>query len=910
MLSVGVITAGGVGYYLDSVAAGVDDYYARTEPGRWLGAGAEALGLAGEVDVGQIDSLVRGLNPLSGESFGQRLGKVTALDLTFSAPKSVSLLAELADPAVRRAVREGHDQAVAATVSFLETEGVLVGRRGVAGSHQVETLGAVAAGFVHRTSRAGDPQLHTHVLLFNRAHGIDGRWGALHSRRVFAWAKTAGYVYQAALRAELSERLAVTWQPVSHGTADLTGIGDAQLDAFSTRRSQIESALERSGHSSARAAQVATLSTRPSKPEPIDPEQQRRAWQHRAEEVGMDAGALAAVSGRSRNAELLEDPRMLGRRLAGAHGLTEHRSTFDRRHLIQAVAEHASIGARPEQLLERARAVLTDPAFVELDRESGLSGRLYSTRELLNLEQQVLDGFDRRRNTGSARCPAKDVEWVIADRPTLGDEQAEMVRQLCCSGHGIEVAVGRAGTGKTYALEAARRAWSNQNVTVIGAALAARTAAGLQAGTGIASTTIDQLLTDLARPGAVDILPRGGVVVVDEAGMVGTRKMADLMRAAERARTKVVLVGDPRQLPEVEAGGAFSALAKRAEAVHLTTNRRQSNEWERQALDQLRHGEVSKAVAVYRDHQRITLAATAEEARTALVADWWDTYQAAGPEQTVMVGLTRADVKDLNQRARHHLQTAGGLGTRLDVADQTFAEGDLVMALRNDRRLGVTNGTRAHVIAVDHDDRALRIRTLDGRDLTLPPDYLEGGNLDHGYALTAHKAQGITVTDAFVLGSDRLYREAGYTAMSRATTHTQLYYQVASPPPSWQPAVTVEPDTELTRLLSRSAAQRLASEPSGDPIALRDAALADPGAHLLDRLGPPPPSGRRRDAWAAAATAIETYRYRYGVAGTDALGPKPSQTERGRDWEHANALAQTVETQLYLGIEKDQGLSL
>lgn len=733
MLSVGVIAAGGVGYYLDTVAAGVDDYYARTEPGRWLGAGAAALGLGGEVTAGQIDSLVRGLNPVTGDSLGQRVGKVAALDLTFSAPKSVSLLAELTDPDIRRAVRDGHDRAVAATVGFLESEGVLVGRRGPAGSRQIPTAGAVAAGFVHRTSRAGDPQMHTHLLAFNRAQGLDGRWGALDSRRVFGWAKTAGYIYQAALRAELTERLGVAWRPVTNGTADLAGLTAAQLQAFSTRRTQIEAALDQAGHTTARAAQVATLATRPDKPEPVDPEQQRRAWRHRADDMGLDARALAALPGRPGPAPLTEDPRFTARRLAGAAGLTEHQSSFDRRHLLQALAHHAPDGARPGELAERADAVLADPAFVALDRQSRLAGPLYSTRELTDLERRVVDGFDRRRATNTSRCPAPAVERVIADRATLSDEQADMVRRLCCSGHGVEVVVGRAGTGKTYALDAARQAWADHDVAVIGAALAARTAAGLQAGTGIASTTVDQLLTDLARPGPVDILPRGGVLVIDEAGMVGTRKLAGLLQAAERSRTKVVLVGDPRQLPEVEAGGAFAALADRAEPIQLATNRRQRNDWERHALDQLRHGDVRRAITVYRDRQRITLAATADDARARLAADWFAAYRQTGPEQTVMVGLTRAEVTELNQRARQLLRHAGQLGTDLPVGERSFAVGDLVMALRNDRRLGVTNGTRAHVTALDPHAGSLRITTLDGRDLTLPATYLQDGHLDHGY---------------------------------------------------------------------------------------------------------------------------------------------------------------------------------
>ncbi len=229
-----------------------------------------------------------------------RVGKVAAFDLTFSSPKSVSLLGELADPAVRDQVDLAHRQAVASTVGFLEDEGVLVGRRGAGGARQMPTTGAVAAGFVHRTSRSGDPHLHTHLLVFNRVEGVDGRWGGLDGRRLFGWAKTAGYVYQAALRAEMTGRLGVEWQPVVHGAAELAGFTRDQVQAFSTRRVAIEDELQRFGHTTARAAQVAALATRPAKPDPLDPADQRRAWRIQATAAGLETPHLDALLDRHR----------------------------------------------------------------------------------------------------------------------------------------------------------------------------------------------------------------------------------------------------------------------------------------------------------------------------------------------------------------------------------------------------------------------------------------------------------------------------------------------------------------------------------------------------------------------------------------------------------------------------------
>lgn len=917
MLSVGIVASGGVGYYMSTVGSGVDDYYARAEPGQWVGAGAADLGLAGEVRIGQVDALANGLHPVTGEPLGVTVGKVAAFDLTFSSPKSVSVMAELAELATRHEFVQAHRAAVQATLRFIEEEGVLAGRRGHGGARQIAVRGAVGATFEHRTSRAGDPQLHTHLLVFNRAQGADGLWRGIYGRRLFAWAKTAGFVYQAALRAELTERLGVEWNAPVNGLAEIRGIPEAVLEAFSTRRAEIEAALAERSHATARSAQIATLATRTAKPEGLDPNVQRIAWWERATEAGLRQNHLESVIERGPEKARQPDPEALARTLAAPDGLTSHRSHFDRRDVIQAVAQDSSAGLRPPDVTTTTNSVLATDAIVALGTDHRFGGPIYSTAEILHLEAKLLEAVARAEAASRAVCGTDQVDRAIADRPTLSSEQEAMVRRVCSAGEGVVVVVGRAGTGKTFALDACRQAWTSSGITVIGAALAARTAAGLQAGTGIPSTTIDQLLADLNRPGSQAVFPRNGALVVDEAGMVGTRKLAALVNAAERYNTQLVLIGDPRQLPEVEAGGAFSALAERNPVV-LSENRRQVNAWEREALAQLRHGDVARAVTVYRDNGRVTLAPTADEARTRLVEDWWAVRDAGRPERTTMIALHQVDIDELNARARSKLEASGHLrGPELRAAnDKRFATGDEILTLRNDRRLGVTNGTRAQVTDVDTEKRSLTATTSDGRTVTITGDYIDAGHLTHGYALTAHKAQGITTERAFVLGTDRLYREAGYTSLSRATHQTDLYH-VAPPQVAWQPAV--DPHAQLTANLSRSAAQTLATEhlgPGDDGrsrlAGIRDAALADPGQHLIDRLGPPPPAGRERDMWAAAATAIDAYRDRYAVSGADCIGLRPDPShdpDQTRAYEHAEALAREVERHHELTIDHDLGMS-
>ncbi|MDP8928235.1 MAG: AAA family ATPase [Actinomycetota bacterium] len=397
--------------------------------------------------------------------------------------------------------------------------------------------------------------------------------------------------------------------------------------------------------------------------------------------------------------------------------------------------------------------------------------------------------------------------------------------------------VGRAGTGKTFALSAARDAWQRAGIPVVGAALAARAALELQEAAGIPSTTIHGLFATLgeSRPGSP--LAPGSVLVVDEAGMVGTRMLARLLAHAVRQRVKVVLVGDPHQLPEIDAGGLFRALTTRLDAIELADNRRQQQPWEAAALDQLRHGDPAQAVAAYTAHGRIITAQTAEVAREQLVSDWWVVYDRLGTTSAVMVGLRQADVDDLNVRARLRLQAAGLLtGPAIEVDGVALQAGDRIVCLRNDRRLGVINGSQATVTGVDIAAGSLTIRTDDGAAIALHAEYVSAGHVTHGYAITGHKAQGLTVDHTFVLGSPELYREWGYVALSRGRESNWLY--VHSSAEDLDPELNnharqapSDPTASLTARLGRTRAHQ--------PISDDTAALAARWRELHQQLADP-----------------------------------------------------------------------
>jgi AAA domain len=264
-------------------------------------------------------------------------------------------------------------------------------------------------------------------------------------------------------------------------------------------------------------------------------------------------------------------------------------------------------------------------------------------------------------------------------------------------------------------------------------------------------------------------LNRRTVVVVDEAGMVGTRQLAQLIDHCAAGRAKLVLVGDLYQLPAIEAGGLFHGLVNRLPAVELTENRRQHAAWERAALDERRNGDPSSAIDAYNKRGRIVTADNAEVLRDRLVGDWWLTRTEHGADGALMIAARRSDVDDLNARARVRMKAAGCLaGPEMTVDDRSFQAGDEVVCLRNDRRLGALNGTRGTVTSyVDVGQRMLTLSTTGGSSITVPATYLDAGHITHGYAITGHKSQGMTSNHVFVLGSDTIIA-SGATSRCRA----------------------------------------------------------------------------------------------------------------------------------------------
>jgi conjugative relaxase-like TrwC/TraI family protein len=843
VLSVAKLTPGQEGYYERSVAAGIDDYYAgRGEsPGIWTGQGAAALGLQGVVEEGELATLIRGDHPRTGEPLRRRhpkartitvekidpasgerrleektLRPVAGFDLVFSVPKSVSLLHALSDEETRRTVNEAHTAAWQAALRYLEDEACVV-RRGTGGIAREHGEGFVAAAYQHRTSRAQDPHLHTHVIVANMARRpSDGKWRALEGEAILkTYRLAAGYLYQAHLRGELSRTLGVEWETPHKGLADLKGVSRAVIDAFSTRRAQVVEHMDERDTSGFWAAQVAALDTRNHK-EHVDLDRLREDWRARAAEHGLGRAELAALLRRVEwqepsSRELLD----IARRLLGPDGLTERQTAFSDPDLVMAWSQVHGQGAHADRVRRLAAR------FIGMDGVEPVGGppepgrpAHYSTRELVTVERAALALVERGVAAGAPAVAEQLVEATLEETPALSEKQQAMLRVVASSQDRVLCVVGLAGSGKTTATRAVANAFRAAGVPVLGAAPSGIAAEKLQDETGIPSTTLHRLLQRA--------LPERCLVVVDEAGMAETRILAPLLERVEHAQGRIVLIGDPCQLPAVGAGGLFAGIVERHGAIELGENRRQHDLEERRALEAIRNGLGRDYLAFAEGTGRLISSDTPVRAKIRLLSDWWEAARDDLPG-SVMIALRRRDVAELNALARALMDSHGRLGRRrLTVAGTEFAAGDRIVCLRNDDALGVKNGTRATVGAVDRRRRTLMVVTDRGARIVVAGRYLEDGHVRHAYALTGHAGQGVTVERAFVLGvGGQRLQEWGYVALSRARHETRLYV-TATPrerESHFHDLDDRDPVTRLGQALEESAIERLAVDqqplPSG-----------------------------------------------------------------------------------------------
>ena len=452
--------------------------------------------------------------------------------------------------------------------------------------------------------------------------------------------------------------------------------------------------------------------------------------------------------------------------------LTSRNSTFTDRDIYRQICKQADerLG---DQLHEAVAQLIARDEVVFLGTDDR-GNAVLTTRQMQELERTMLEGSAARRGEGKHPIDMSRVAQIAA-KHGLTEEQADAMRHL--SGpDGVSLVVGMAGTGKSTMMKAAKEVWREAGYKVRGAALAGKAADGLEEGSGIKSQTVHSLL--LALDSGKIKLDRKTILCVDEAGMLSSNLTSRLAVHANRTGAKLAMIGDDRQLQPIEAGGAFRALKEELGAAQLTQIFRQRDEWARDAVHAFADGDSGKAIAAYAERGLVGIGADADDTKARLVADWNSERVDDGRSSIILAGM-RKDVRDLNELARAERVQAGeieqGETVQTEQGKRDFAKGDRILFLKNDKRVGVKNGQLGTIEAIEREggSHALVVRRDSGEVVSFnTADY---DRVDHGYATTVHKAQGVTVDRAYVLTGQMHDRELSYVSMSRSRQETRLY---------------------------------------------------------------------------------------------------------------------------------------
>jgi Ti-type conjugative transfer relaxase TraA len=488
--------------------------------------------------------------------------------------------------------------------------------------------------------------------------------------------------------------------------------------------------------------------------------------------------AASRMGERGLESERIEDHRAIAQRngeriianpSVALDAITHQQATFTKRDVAMFVHRHTDGKDQYDRAMSTVRA---SPDLVALGKD-GRGDDRFTSRDMIETEQRLQRASELMAERERHRVDEKDRAAALARGLVMTGEQRAAFDHVTGE-RGLSVGVGYAGTGKSAMLGVAREAWERAGFEVRGAALSGIAAEGLESGSGIASRTIASMEHSWAQ--GRDLLTSRDLLVIDEAGMVGTRQMERVLSHAADAAAKVVLIGDPQQLQAIEAGAAFRAIHERHGGAEITEVRRQQEGWQQDATRQLATGRTGEAIRAYADHGMVHAAETRDQARGELV-ERWDRERQADPDASrIILTHTNDEVRELNEAARGRMRAAGELGDDVSVKAErgarTFASGDRIMFLKNERGLEVKNGTLGTVEQVNQ--QGMTVRTDDGRSVSF--DMKDYAHVDHGYAATIHKAQGMSVDRSHMLATPGMDRHGAYVGMTRYRDGMALHY--------------------------------------------------------------------------------------------------------------------------------------
>lgn len=797
--------AGRADYYLNLAN---EDYYLNDlePPGRWLGEGATWFGLPGMVSGDDFRNLLAGYDADRATALVHNAGspnRRSGWDLTWSVPKSVSVAWSQATPEVRETIEAEVWHSVRRAISYVETIGV-VSRRGTNGVVH-ESAKLTFACFLHSTSRAQDPQLHVHTILQNVGIRPDGTTGTLDPRAIFKHQLAAGALFRAELASRLECRLGLRARREGR-CFELMGVDPDLIAEFSKRRAQIEARLRELGLSGPKAAEAAAFETRNTKIT-VSRSALFAQWQEIGRQYHWSTKELgwlinAPFPKRNMANEITQSSGMALR------ALTQSDSHFSGRQLVQALAEEAQgRGINADTVIALQQQILASTQVVALQVRFGEAR--WTTPEMLALEKHSLQAADDLHKHERLLLETRTIEDAVLNKHShLSEEQRAALWHVTGSEGGIRVVTGMAGTGKSTLFKAAQEVWTAQQKQVYGACLAGKAAQELTQASGIPAQTLHRLLWGIEH-GKLR-LDAQSVLLIDEAGMVGTRQMGAVLDCSLKSGASLVLCGDAGQLQSIEAGGVFRELSARFGSASLQEIRRQRDGWAREAVRAFAEGRSAEALNAFQTRGLLSYDDDSNMAMNRLFRDW-ESQTLQSPEQTIILASRNADVAAFNemaQRARFH---AGQLqGNPVLAGRSIFFSGDRILFTKNSARLQVYNGQMATIAEAQGNTITAQLDT--GKSVTFSPAVYP--HLQLAYALTTHKAQGLTVERSFVLLDPTIQsRETTYVQSSRARGQCSLY-AVAESVEELEPALArSRPKLMATSLMKPTFAPSLSHGP-------------------------------------------------------------------------------------------------
>jgi conjugative relaxase-like TrwC/TraI family protein len=772
----------------------VERYYSdktlQSEIERGVYFGGHGLGLHGRVVGIELENILDGRKE-TGENLYERgrAGRRVGFDITFSPDKSVSLLWARLDEPNRRKIEDALRHSVEETLGYTQKHILdTCVRRGPGGIVKEAPQDLTFALFLHGSSRERDPQLHVHSILMNFAQREDGSYGAIEAKALFEKQVEIRRIFNLSFAHKLKSELGIEIELHPDGVR-VKDISRELCDEYSKRAKQIDAKLEKLGVSRNDGGKTSVISSREKKDLSIADRDLIPLWQKEFDERSFTEEKGKSLLGGERAASLSveEEKKRID---ACFKALGENTRNLTETQLRALVAHHFTGVLGVGELESKIELLKKDERL--LTREFEKIGNRYTTKEAVELSKRALElGIELGNRTG--HTVKEEISESILERYVkegMSEEQRGASRSLFKS-QDLIVLIGAAGTGKSYSLRAAREVFEESGYTVRGLGPTGKASSNLEEASEIKSVTVDKFLCDKNK--GKDHFDEKTIVIVDEAAMIGNDKTRKLLEAVQESGAKIILVGDEKQLTPLESGRPFEQIRDALGAFEIREVRRQKEEWQKEASKHIRADKIREAFILYEDQGRMKHSSTWEQIRASVVEDWANDRKANKDISQLVLCSTREKVDELNLSLREKLISEGQLlnsskdrETKISIVkrdgtleEKHFAPGERIYFTRNDKTVGVKNGTLGTIESITRVKRGVfefqvRIDEKNGpRKVTFRSDTYK--NIDYGYATTVHKSQGDTIDRTYIVAEKMMDKNAAYVAFTRHRYEAKLY---------------------------------------------------------------------------------------------------------------------------------------